>query len=409
MNVRAERFPLMDSLRAIAALSVLTFHAGYFAGMYTSGSVLRPYVAQAASGISVFFVISGFLLYRPFVKARLEGLPMPAVGAYAWRRFLRIVPAYWLALTVIALWLSLEIVVDPAWHVPLFYGFGQIYTADTALGGLGPAWTLCVEVTFYAFLPLWALAMRGRGFRAELAALAGLWLASLVWKLLATRHVEPSSLDSGPWLMPLPNFLDQFAAGMALALVSVRGLPASLERATRHAWPWWVAAALAYWLLSTRIGLHGRLGEDVTPREFMLRHELELVVAVGLIVPAIFAFGRAGPVRRVLAWRPLLYLGLVSYGIYLWHEALVRKIATGTSDWMTDTLGLGVEARFAVLFGLTLAAATAVASASYYAVERPALSLKRLVGPPPERDEPGEALAEPAPAEPPAASTIART
>jgi peptidoglycan/LPS O-acetylase OafA/YrhL len=76
---------------------------------------------------------------------------------------------------------------------------------------------------------------------------------------------------------------------------------------------------------------------------------------------------------------------------------------------MTDTVGLGVDARFAVLFALTLAAATVVASVSYYAVERPALRLKRLVGPPPEREQPGEALAEPAPAEPPSTSTIART
>jgi peptidoglycan/LPS O-acetylase OafA/YrhL len=407
MNVRAERFPLIDSLRAIAALSVLAFHAAFFAGMYTSDSSLRPYLAQPGAGVAVFFVISGFLLYRPFVRARFEDEPAPALGPYALRRFLRIVPAYWLALTVIAVWLSLEIVVDPAWHVPLFYGFAQIYTDPTGLSGLGQAWTLCVEVAFYAFLPLWALAMRRLsrgGARAELAALAALALASLGWKLFATQHVRPSALDSGPWLMPLPNFLDQFAAGMALAVVSARGLAPRLERATRRALPWWLLAALAYWLLCTRIGLDGRLGDRIGRSEFLLRHELEVVVAVGLLVPAVFAAERGGGVRRLLAWRPLLYLGLVSYGIYLWHEALVRKIAKGTSDWMTDTVGLGVDARFAVLFALTLAAATAVASASYYALERPLLRRGRRVGAGPDREQPGEALAEPAPA-----STIART
>ena len=384
MNVRAERFPLMDSLRAIAALSVLAFHAAFFAGMYTSDSVLRPYLAQPGVGVAVFFAISGFLLYRPFVRARLAGEPRPATGPYAWRRFLRIAPAYWLALTVVAIWLSLEVVVDPAWHVPLFYGFAQIYTAETSLSGLGPAWTLCVEVTFYAFVPLWAFALRGRGARADLLALAGLALASVAWKLFATHHVDPSSLDSGPWLMPLPNFLDQFAAGMALAVVSARGAPAWLEAAARRAWPWWLAAAVAYWALCTRIGLDGRLGEGVRPGEFMLRHELEIAVAAGLLVPAVFAFERRDGVRRVLGFGPLLYLGVVSYGIYLWHEPLVRKIAAGTSDWLTDSLGLGVNARFAALFALTLAAATAVASASYHLVERRALSLKRLVGPAPE-------------------------
>jgi peptidoglycan/LPS O-acetylase OafA/YrhL len=398
MNVRAERFPLMDSLRAIAALSVLAFHAAFFAGMYTSGSALRPYLAQPGAGVTVFFLISGFLLYRPFVRARLEDEPWPSTGAYAWRRFLRIVPAYWVALTVVAIWLSLETVVHPAWHVPVFYGFAQIYTADTSIAGLGQAWTLCVEVTFYAFLPLWALAVRRLGVRAELAALAGLWLASLGWKLFATHHVEPSSLDSGPWLMPLPNFLDQFAVGMALAVVSVRGLPAGIERAVRRAWPWWLLAAVAYWAMCTRIGLEGKLSEHVSAREFLLRHEIETVVALGLIVPAIFAWERRGAVRRLLAWRPLLYVGLVSYGVYLWHEAFVRKLAAGIADWMTDTVGLGVDARFAVLFALGLAGTLAIATVSYRLVERPALSLKRLVGPPPEREQPAEALAEPAPA-----------
>jgi peptidoglycan/LPS O-acetylase OafA/YrhL len=400
MNVRAERFPLMDSLRAIAALSVLAFHAAFFAGMYTSDSVLRPYLAQPGAGVAVFFAISGFLLYRPFVRARLEDEPSPRLGPYAVRRFLRIVPAYWLALTVVAVWLSLDIVGDPAWHVPLFYGFGQIYTADTALSGLAQAWTLCVEVTFYAFLPLWALAMRRRGVRAELLALAALAAASLGWKLFATRHVRPSALDSGPWLMPLPNFLDQFAAGMALAVVSVRGLPDRLERSTRRALPWWLLAALAYWVMCTRIGLDGRLGDRITRPEFLLRHELEIVVAVGLLVPAIFAAERGGAVRRLLAWRPLLYLGLVSYGIYLWHEAIVRQIAKGISHWLSDTVGLGVDARFAVLSALTLAAATAIATVSYYGVERPLLRRGRRAGGDPDAEQPGEALAEPTPAAP---------
>jgi peptidoglycan/LPS O-acetylase OafA/YrhL len=396
MNVRAERFPLMDSLRAIAALSVLAFHAAFFAGMYTSDAVLRPYVAQAGSGVSVFFVISAFLLYRPFVKARFEGRTGPSVRAYAWRRFLRIVPAYWLALTVVAIWLSLEIVAEPPWHIPLFYGFGQIYTAQTGFAGIGQAWTLCVEVTFYAFLPLWALAVRRLSWRAELAALACLWLLSLAWKLVAVHHVNPSSLDSGPWLMPLPNFLDMFALGMALAGLSARGLPANLERAVSRAWPWWALAAVAYWATAIQLDRRTHDAQDV----FVLRHELESVVAIALIVPAVFAWERRGAIRRLLAWRPLLYLGLVSYGIYLWHHTLVTKIATAIAGWMTDTLGLGVSARFAVLFALGLAAATAVASVSYYALERPLLRLKRLVGPPPERGAPDEAVAEPAPAAP---------
>jgi len=93
MTARATRFPLFDSLRAIAALSVVAFHALYQSFLLVRPqSSLVPYAARLNVGVVVFFCISAFLLYRPFVLARLRGDALPAVGAYAWRRFLRIVP-----------------------------------------------------------------------------------------------------------------------------------------------------------------------------------------------------------------------------------------------------------------------------------------------------------------------------
>ena len=79
--------------------------------------------------------------------------------------------------------------------------------------------------------------------------------------------------------------------------------------------------------MSTQIGLEGALAERAGRTEFILRHELGTVVAAGLLVPAIFAWQRRDAVRRVLGWRPLLFVGLVSYGVYLWHLAVVNKIA----------------------------------------------------------------------------------
>ena len=395
MNVRAERFPLVDSLRAVAALAVLSFHAAFFAGMYTSDSPLRPYLAQPTAGISLFFVISGFLLYRPFVQARREGDPSPSTRAYAWRRFLRIVPAYWVALTVVAIWLSIDTVFDPAWHVLVFYGFAQIYVHPLEIDGLGQAWTLCVEVTFYALLPLWALAMRRLGARGELAALASLCVVSIAWKLYATQYID--TVNTGQWLLPLPTFLDQFAVGMALAIASVHAVPARVEGHLQRAWPWWLLAAVAYWAMSTQIGLDGSLDERAGRSEFMLRHGLSTVVAGSLLVSAVFGWQRRDRVRRVLGWRPLLFVGLVSYGLYLWHLAVVQKVAKATADFMVDS-GMGVETRFVFVLALAGAGAGAIATASYFLVERPALRLKRLVGPPPERHQPGEALAESAPA-----------
>jgi peptidoglycan/LPS O-acetylase OafA/YrhL len=411
MNARAERFPLFDSLRAFAALSVLAFHAAFPAGALTSDSVLRPYLARLDVGVSVFFLVSGFLLYRPFVRARLEGRPLPHVGAYAWRRFLRIVPAYWVALTIVAIWFGLGGVFTAS-GIPTYYGFAQIYSASHSFGGIAQAWTLCVEVTFYAMLPLWAVMMRSvvgrwRGFsgvRGELLALAALWCFSLLWKLYALRQVDPTALDSGPWLQPLPNFLDQFALGMALAVLSVRyrdeevARPRLLSAVERRPWIPWLGAAVAFWAVSTQVGLTGRLFEHTSNFEFLARHELYSLVALGVILPAVFGWQRRDALRRLLGWRPLLFVGLVSYGVYLWQNSVVRKLAGAINDWLVDTLGLGVELRFLAYFALGSLVTVAIATLSYYLVERPALSLKRLVGPPPAPDDAGEAIAEPAPA-----------
>jgi peptidoglycan/LPS O-acetylase OafA/YrhL len=374
VNVHSGRFPLFDSLRAIAALSVLCFHAAFFQFL-TSDSPLRAYTAHLDVGVSVFFLISGFLLYRPFVRARLRGDESPRVPAYAARRFLRIAPAYWVALTVVALWLGLSGVFTAS-GIPTYYGFLQIYDAGTSLGGIGQAWTLCVEVTFYAFLPLWALLMRrvGGGIRRELVALALLWVASLAYKAWALKQTGPNELNSAPYLQPLPNFLDQFAIGMGLAVLSVpleqiERLPRAVEVLRRHDWIPWVVAALAFWVVSTRIGFSGVPFQGATRKQFIARHELYTLVAAGLIVPAIVAEPGRGVVGRILGSRVLSYLGLVSFGIYLYHFAVVKQL----DDWLGGSIGGPAELRFLAHAVVAALGATALASISYYVVERPAV------------------------------------
>ena len=413
MNVRATRFPLFDSLRAIAALSVLGTHVAVVSGVAASESVLRPYTARLDVGVSIFFVISGFLLYRPFVRARLNDEPSPRTGAYAWRRFLRIVPAYWVALTAVALVLGLHYVFTVAGALR-YYGFAQIYDGDTAFLGITQAWSLCIEVTFYAFLPLWAWGMRRlraserrRRVRHELVGVALLALASLGYKAAVLSFVDPATLSEPqpPWLMPLPSFLDQFALGMALAVLSVwyedRERPPRPLRALDR-WPalGWLAAGLAFWAVSTQIGLSGVFGERLSDAQWNERHLLFAVVAVGLVAPAVFGDQARGAVRRLLANRALLYLGLVSYAIYLYHLALLTQL----SRWdAAELLGAGTPLAYAAWAVAGLAGSVLLATLSYYAVERPALSLKRLAGPL-ETPAPEEAIAEPAPIVPPAAA-----
>src|SRR5581483_10066033 len=127
MARRPGRFPLFDGLRAIAALSVVAVHFAAYTSSLNTGA-LRAVTSQLAAGVCVFFLISGFLLYRPFVAARLErgSRDLPS---YARGRVLRIVPAYWFALTVLALWPGLPgVFTRDAW---VYYLFGQNYSVHT--------------------------------------------------------------------------------------------------------------------------------------------------------------------------------------------------------------------------------------------------------------------------------------
>jgi peptidoglycan/LPS O-acetylase OafA/YrhL len=401
VNARDQRFPLVDSLRAIAALSVVGAHAAFPSGIFDD-ELLRRFVTRLDVGVTVFFLISGFLLYRPFVRARFAGERGPAASAYAWRRFLRIVPAYWVALTVIALVQLDHSEIFSVEGFFTYYCFGQVYSAQTGLGGIPQAWTLCVEVAFYALLPIWALGMRrlpARNPRAivrgELIALALLAAASFVYKIVLVEQHALDDSSLGPYMLSLPQFLDQFAVGMGLAVISVwlagrEHQPRAVRLVDRRPGLAWAAAFAAFVIVSTQVGLTGAFGEHIDRSEFFARHILFTVVAIGLLLPAFFGDPANGLVRRVLANRVLLWLGLVSYGIYLWHSAVYEQLTRWGFAEIAE-----VTHRYIWFFAAT-AVTAAVAAASYYLVERPALRLKRLVG----RREPGipgEAVREPAP------------
>ena len=375
MRTAGERFPLVDPLRAIAAIAVLGTHAAFFAGAEYPGSLVGHFTMRLEVGVAIFFCISGFLLYRPFVVARQREQPMPAVGAYAWRRFLRIVPAYWLALTLSAWWLGTSGVFtgDGLWT---YYGFAQTYREATIGGGLTQAWTLCIEIAFYAFLPLWAWAIRHavRSLRGEAIALVALAAASLAWKVVVLALGPQRQIRVTPELLALPAYLDQFALGMGLAVFSVwlRDRPAEPRWIARLNFSWLVALA-AFVVVSVGIGIGDRFFEPMTPPEYLARHYLYAIVGIAMLAPAVLGTAHGGLQRAILRNRTLVWLGVVSYGIYLWHDtvlALLSRWGFGSIDWPHPYLAWPLAA---------LAGAALVAAASWYGLERPVLALRRLV------------------------------
>src|SRR5699024_6022857 len=138
-------FTGFEAIRALAAVMVVVHHAGSIVsglGPQPRTGFIERYAAVFDSGVAVFFVLSGFLLWWPFVDRSLRSASPGSIRSFWWRRILRIVPAYWVALSVLAV-LGVVSVGDQPWR---YYLFLQVYSKETILGGIVVAWSLCTEM-----------------------------------------------------------------------------------------------------------------------------------------------------------------------------------------------------------------------------------------------------------------------
>jgi len=328
--------------------------------------------------VTVFFTLSGFLVYRSFVAGQYGLAPAPRLRAYAARRALRIVPAYWLALTICLLVPGLGTIVGSLELVTLenayvYYGFAQVYDLRDAAGGLGQAWTLCSEVVFYAALALYALLGPRLGIgpsrvRRELLLLAGLAIASTLARLV----VHASLPNFGyPFNLTFAAVVLWFAAGMALATISCAGSSARpVAWAARHPTGCYALGGAVF----AALGLFGGLpsiDQPYTTMQWALEHVGYGVIAVLIVAPA--ALGRSpSRVSALLASPPLRRLGQISYGVYLWHFVIVLVLKHhGSGDL------LGARWPFASLLLTSLAGSIVAGELSYRLVERPLLERSR--------------------------------
>jgi peptidoglycan/LPS O-acetylase OafA/YrhL len=347
----------------------------------------------------VFFVISGFLLYRPFVKSHLSAASVPATGPYLWRRALRIYPAYWLVVLVVVYVFGDKGIPDFQSFF-LYFGLVHIYSQSHAYGPLVQSWTLATEVAFYLFLPIWAFLVRtgSRGpfpvrFRRELVGIAILVAISIAWKMFAIHH-GIAGYNVGVLRLWLPWWLDMFAAGMLFAVLSVavadHGLrtPARLDSPIAPVVSWLLALG-AIWLVSAGIGLP--VAGIGIPRHLLVpEHYLYLAVAIFLVLPAVFGpqTRESSPVRRFLTTPVMVYLGLISYGIYLWHDPWIDRylawtrqraftIYGGSTPFASHT-NLFFSVPFLTFLGAILGLTIASASISWFVLEKPLMRLRHL-------------------------------
>jgi peptidoglycan/LPS O-acetylase OafA/YrhL len=333
----------IESLRALAALSVLVGHVWLFSHGGAGSAYPERLVAAGRYGVWLFFALTGYLLFWPFVRSRLAGGGPIDLRRYALNRALRILPLYYVVVAVLLVvdqhggsggqWLRFGTITESFFR-------STVGTVDT------PIWSLAVELQFYLLLPLlgWLLLRSGSARRAAL------WLALLAGLSLCVWFVKvhsPASPDLR-WRYSLPATFFSFTAGMFLALLRARAshVPAAATTLLLGgAGLWLVAAAAVRW------------------------SEPLCALGAALIVGALVLPVREGPLDRALGFRPLAALGIASYSLYLWHVPVIRSLHSHTG-WATLPLLAG---------GAALA--VVVAAASYRTVERPFLGLRRRWGP----------------------------
>jgi peptidoglycan/LPS O-acetylase OafA/YrhL len=342
-----EYVPELDGLRAVAIWLVFLYHA------HVPGSAL------GWVGVQVFFALSGFLISRILLASR-GGRLGPYVGRFLLRRTLRIFPLYYLYL----------VVNFAVFQQSQKYGYYAVYAQNVVQGVtafqrvpgmLHHTWSLAVEEQFYLFWPFLVHALSLQRLRSVLVLLC---ISPSLIRFLVFAYSGNAFLT----VALLPGQMDLLAFGALAALdlhegrrvrgetgilvvgLGCAGIALGVARSGYQSFAWaplWVPhnPAFLFWIGVCMYGvLHLVLGG---------RHHTFLV-----------------PLR----WRPVLFTGRISYGLYMWHA-----MALALGSLLADRLGPyfpGGRIRWSLLFGIEVALAYGMATVSYFFFERHFLRLK---------------------------------
>lgn len=332
--------PQLDGLRAVAVLLVLL---GHFA-------LDQSVVGHV--GVRIFFVLSGYLITGILLQARDArdaGQGQPLRHFYV-RRMLRLWPAYYLLLGIALIGNVGDIRAVAPWHLAqmsnILFALRNAFVPPVTAHW----WSLAVEEQYYLVWPL-VVMLLPRG-----------WLVPAIGVAIAMANAGRAFIpmdDIAYLTLPFMSF-DALAAGALVAVAERRAplgspLPGWLLPATLALG----AVTIIVLLAPLPLGLNYHLSEALTAPLF-----------AGLV--ALAAAGRTPAwLGRVLAWPPLLYVGRISYGVYLYHLFILLAM------WKLDETAAFLARHRMVMFLIGSAATIIVASASWYMIEKPVNALKR--------------------------------
>jgi peptidoglycan/LPS O-acetylase OafA/YrhL len=384
------RLPGADFLRAAACLTVLAHHLGQRMSWRVDFGVLDwlpPFSRIGSFGVAMFFVLSGYLLARPFWRALDEGRAMPSLRVYALRRAARIFPGYWLILAVTFV-LSLTV-------------FGASFDGDLVLrlvtGALGinawhwvtlfpvevngPLWSIGFEIVSYVLMPLGLVAV----FALRLPSWSGrvIWLVVIGLALAAhwlfvtyypiddiNRSWEFGLTGGAKTWMPRYNPLGFFA------IFAIGSLAAGIQLwlARHRGWIFDIIVVAIIGLALWQFVVQTANPDDTGYGWFGIPYGFPLfpltIAAMLAVTPSSVLVG------RLLDNPVTVFVARISFGIYIWHYLVIELVRV----WWDPRLVYGSETsitQFSVSALIVVAAAFGAATASFYLVERPAIRWAR--------------------------------
>ncbi len=372
---------MLDGVRAFACLSVIAYHINRFAFLghiltIGLGHLTISFALAGSSGVTLFFVLSGFLLFMSYARSLLFDADWPSIRRFYIRRAFRILPGYYISLFLLIIFTNRIYLQFVHWkELVLFLTLFMDASPQTYQAINGPFWTLAVEWQFYVLLPLLALAFRPfvqHGPLQRRLNVLLLCLAALIAWGLATRYWgrswevnphQPALLPSFVHNLALfffygssGKFLEDFAAGMVLCVFYVLSQHVQEHRLIfflrRYCWWLWGFGILELFYTAVWSTLPG--GAFLAP--FIGSHNWlsEIVLALGYtLCIAALLFGPA-QLRGLLEWRPLRESGQLSYALYIWHLPLLLYFTTFILPYTTSWWHIFIYSTFWIWVGLVI-------------------------------------------------------
>ncbi len=388
---------VLDGVRALACIMVVVYHStGVVNGHW---DILRIPFFDAlnlflAKGVTLFFLLSGFLLFLPYVQALLFEKRWPQARLFYMRRILRIVPGYFFSLFAIILLANPSYLGMDNWGTLLsFLTFFMAHHQTATVNSV--YWTLAVEFQYYMLLPLIALGIYGLTRlicpKRRLWVIVGALLVLVVWGMV-TRfwgYTVFARSDAQAYLAAHPiinvvtflvygstahdsgKYFEDFGVGMLLAVCYSVVMNASQGERYRHVlwrlspWFWWIGVALLVFAA-------GRNDNKIFMDYPDWAIELVFALGFGCCMLAVL-FNGSGVLKRLFAWTPLRWVGLISFSLYLWHFPIIGSLKS--------SLAVDLFARLSVPLALTVFALVegvlvlVVSFTLYVMVEKPGMRL----------------------------------